>query len=143
MEQLKQYYQEVLNKPYDEKLGLARRATEIIFDEWQRYEEPNIVMHVYTYFLAICSSCDGVPNQNTHKFVRDVASLVGNYESFVEFTRTVMSDASGKRAVMNHVLNYTPEAIEGAFRILGIMICASDGTMTISEQNFLNRFFVK
>ena len=143
MEQLKHYYQEVLNKPYDEKVGLARVATDVIINDGQKYEKSNIVMHVYTNFLAICSSCDGSPNHSTHKFISEVASIVGDYESFVGFARTAMSDASGKRAVMNYVLNYTPEKIRGAYRILAAMICASDGTMTISEQNFLNRFFVK
>ena len=144
MNELRKIYQDFLDMPYYKRVALGQDSVSELKGYFEkvalkiglkRDNSTIVLLGSLRQFIG----ADGVFGQDEYDYICDVFELNFYYDAFLE----MYNDLFGSYKMINNLralMSTSPEKVRFAYARLGLLICCSDGELTVDEQKEFEKY---
>ena len=136
---LNEIFQEYVDMEHEELIENARVGSAVVVKYLkENIKSETIIAGAYIAIISTFIGADGSVDETEYEFCKEVWGFPGSYDDFCEIVKA--TNCPEIVDALDEMIDEAPDEIKAAFVALGCAFCASNGTMTVAEQQLLKKF---
>ena len=139
---LHEVYQEVLDAPYYRRVSIGKEQVRILSQYIKNYisfselewDKESATLIALIGALRRFIGADGVFDRYEHEFLNSIFETSFDYDKMLGLLNTDVLSSYQADNAFGEFFDDAPANIRHSFAILGLLICVSDGELTVEEQ---------
>lgn len=136
----KDIFQKYLKTPKEELVLIAKECSSYIISSLTKHfndKDEALDFYFKLYATFVCS--DGVAQQNEYVLFNEITSINCDYDKYFNVMSLYYKEKDKLEII--EVLDQLNQEVIDKCIVLGLIICAIDGKMTLNEQKLIERYF--
>lgn len=140
MSELTNLYQKYLDMDDEQRNDIALQTMSEIFDYLNQYYDEDEVIEYVIRMFSVFASADGTINVAEYELFKYTTGATVSYDDFYEATKEGTHE--DKVQELFEVLATESEDFISSVFVLAICIFTANGTLTVKEQEFVDKYFL-